>query len=264
MRFYFLAFVFSNAVVFNQAQAGSSCEVSLNYGVVVTDKQIRVLGYGGRTMYQINQPSQLMVKGHWIELTNEQERDLTELSAGIHQVVPKMILLANEGVELAVDTIKQVYSGLVKDDKSQKKLQKSLERVKMSVREKFIRANDNFYMGAGSLEQVNDLVDRELEEQLEEAMSTSVGGILSAIGGLVANGEGSEDKINAIAQQLETMGDELGQSVGPKAESLKLKVEWFCNKFKELDKLEDKLRGSVKELQEYNVLETGTNAYLNE
>ena len=67
----------------------------------------------------------------------------------------------------------------------------------MSVKEKFIRANDNFYMGPGRLEQVNDLVDRELEEQLEEAMSTSVGGILSAIGGLVANGEGSEEKIAA-------------------------------------------------------------------
>ncbi|MGS2720713.1 YggN family protein [Paraglaciecola aestuariivivens] len=246
------------------ALAKSSCEVALNYGVVVTDKQIRVLAEKGRTVYQINHPHQLMVKGHWITLTPEQEQDLAELSAGIHQVVPKMILLANEGVEVAVETIKQVYGGLVKDDKSQKKLQKSLERVQMSVREKFIRANDNFYMGPGSLEQVNDLVDRELEEQLEEAISTSVGGILSAIGGLVANGEGSEEKINAIAQHLETMGEELGQSVGPKAETLKLKVEWFCNKFKELDKLEDKLRGSVKELRDYNVLITGTNAYMSE
>lgn len=264
MRFYLFAFVLSNVMFFNQALAGANCEVSLDYGVVVTGKQIRVLGHGGRTVYQINHPSQLMVQGHWIHLDPEQERDLTELSAGIHQVVPKMILLANEGVELAVDTIKQVYGGLVKDDKSQKKLQKSLERVQMSVREKFIRANDNFYMGPGSLEQVNDLVDRELEEQLEEAMSTSVGGILSAIGGLVANGEGSEEKISAIAKQLESMGEEIGQSVGPKAETLKRKVEWFCNRFKELDKLEDKLRGSVKELRDYNVLLTGTNASLNE
>ena len=264
MRFYFFVLGLISLVFVNQAQAKSSCEVSLSSGVVVSDEQIRVIGHGGRTVYQVNRPAQLMVKGNWIHLEPDQERDLIELSEGIHQVVPKMILLANEGVELAVETINQVYGGLVKDDKSQKKLQKSLERVKMSVREKFIRANDNFYMGPGSLEQVNDLVDRELEEQLEEAMSTSVGGILSAIGGLVANGEGSEEKINAIAQKLESMGDEIGQSVGPKAETLKRKVEWFCNRFKELDKLEDRLRGSVKELNDYNVLETGTNAYLNE
>jgi hypothetical protein len=117
-------------------------------------------------------------------------------------------------------------------------------------------------MGPGSLEQVNDLVDRELEEQLEEAISTSVGGILSAISGLVANGEVSEEKMAAIANQLETMGEEIGQTVGPKAKTLKLKAQWFCNRFKELDKAEDRLRSSIIELKPYNVLLTGTNAFL--
>jgi hypothetical protein len=256
--------VFTLLLLSSTVDAGNDCEVSLNYGVVVTDNQIRVLGHGGRAVYQINHPSQLIVQGEWIDLDDQQEIDLTEFSAGIHQVVPKMILLANEGVELAVETIEQVYGGLVKDDKSQKKLQKSLERVQIRVKEKFIRASDNFYMGPGRLEQVDDLVDRELEEQLEEAMSTSVGGILSAIGGLVANGEGSEEKIAAIAKHLETMGEEISQTVGPKAKTLKHKAQWFCNRFKELDKAEDKLRASIKELKSYNVLITGTNAYLNE
>jgi hypothetical protein len=254
--------VFTLLLLSSTVNAGTDCEVSLNYGVVVSEQQIRVIGHGGRAVYQINHPSQLIVQGDWIDLDEQQKREVAELSAGIHQVVPKMILLANEGVELAVDTIEQVYAGLVKDDKSQKKLQKSLERVQMSVKEKFIRANDNFYMGPGSLEQVNDLVDRELEEQLEEAMSTSVGGILSVIGGLVANGEVSKEKVAAIASELESLGEEIGQTVGPKAETLKLKAQWFCNRFKELDKAEDKLRASIKELQPYNVLLTGTNAYL--
>jgi hypothetical protein len=246
------------------ADASSDCEVSLDYGVVVSEKQIRIIGQGGRTVYQINHPAQLIVHGEWIELDEQQERELTELSAGIHQVVPRMILLANEGVELAIETIEQVYGGLVKDDKSQKKLQKSLERVQMSVKEKFIHANDNFYMGPGSLEQVDDLVDRELEEHLEEAMSTSIGGILSAIGGLVANGESSEEKIAAIANKLETIGEGISKTVGPKAETLKLRAQWFCHRFKELDRAEDKLRASIKELKPYNVLVTGTNAYLEE
>jgi hypothetical protein len=264
MRFLVLTLSVLSMVVSTQVQAKTDCEVSLNYGVVVNGKHIRVLDKGGRTVYQINHPAQLIVNGEWIALDRQQELELTELSTGIHQVVPKMILLANEGVELAIETIEQVYGGLVKDDKSQKKLQKSLKRVQMSVKEKFIRANDNFYMGPGRLEQVDDLVDRELEEQLEEAISTSVGGILSAIGGLVANGEAGEEKITAIAKKLETMGEEIGQNVGPKAESLKLKAQWFCNRFKELDKAEDRLRASIKELQPYNVLLTGTNAYLDE
>ena len=253
--------VFSLLMLSGFVSAGEDCEVSLDYGLVVNKQQIRVIGHMGRTQYQINRPSQLFVKGEWIDLDEEQERELAALSDGIHKVVPKMILLANEGVDLAVETIEQVYGGLIKDEKSQKKLQKSLNRVKDSVREKFIRANDNFYMGPGSLEQVDDLVDRELEEQLEEAMSTSVGGILSAIGGLAANDDNNDDQIAAIAQKLETMGQELEQTVGPKAEYLKLKALWFCKKFKELDKAEDKLRESIKELQPYNVLLTSSSAY---
>ncbi|MFT2091691.1 YggN family protein [Paraglaciecola sp. 2405UD69-4] len=237
--------------------AGNSCEVSLNYGVVVTDTQIRILKEHGRVVYQINEPAQLFVEGEWIALTPEQEQDLARLSKGIHKVVPKMILLANEGVELAIDTIEQVYGGLVKDDKSQKKLQKSLERVQTSVNEKFIRSNDTFYMGPGKLEQVNDLVDRELEEQIESAISTSVGGILSAIGGLVASDETSEEKIEEIVRNLEGMGEDIEQTVGPKVETLKLKAKWFCHKFNKLDKLEDSLRESIPELQPYNVLVTG-------
>ena len=80
----------------------------------------------------------------------------------------------------------------------------------------------------------------------------------------MVNGEVSEDKITAIANQLESLGDDLSQNVGPKAETLKLKAQWFCNKFKELDKAEDRLRASIKELRPYNVLLTGTNAYLDE
>ena len=260
MRFIFFIFC---TFICSVGHANDSCEVSLNYGVVVTDDQIRVLGEGGRTVYQINKSTQLFVQGNWIDLEPEQEKSLEELSTGIHQVVPKVILLASEGVELAIDTIKQVYGGLVKDDKSQKKLQKSLERVQMSVKEKFIRSNDTFYMGPGKLEQVNDLVDRELEEQIEEAISTSVGGILSAISGLVANDQVTEEKMENIARRLENMSEELGQNVGPKAETLKLKAKWFCHKFKELDKLENDLRGSIWALQEYDVLTTGSDNNVN-
>ena len=191
-------------------------------------------------------------------LDENQQKDLEELSKGIHYVVPKMILLANEGVELAIETVEQVYIGLVgKDHKSYKKIQSSLKRVKMRVKEKFIHANDNFYMGPGSLESVDDLVDRELEEQIEEAMSTSLGGILSAIGGLVSSDQKTEDKIEQLARQLETMGEEIERNTAPRAQSLKSKAVWFCNKFKELDSVEDRLRESIAALKPYNVLEIG-------
>ena len=247
----------SLALMSASAHADFNCEIELNYGVVVNKDQIRVINKSG-TLYQINQGKQLIVDGEWLELNDQQQHDLEELAHGIHKVVPKMILLANEGVELAVETVKQVYSGLVgKDHDSHGKLESSLKRVKMRVKEKFIHASDNFYMGPGTLENVDELVDRELEEQIEEAMSTSLGGILSAIGGLVANDESTEQKVEELARQLETIGEEIEQNVAPKAHSLKRKAVWFCNKFKELDGVEERLRESVPQLKPYNVLIAG-------
>ena len=240
----------------HSALADLDCEVALNFGLVVNQQQIRVID-DSRTVYQINGDSQLIVGGNWIELSDpQQQQNLAELANGLH--LPKMILLANEGVELAVDTVEHVYSGLMgKDHKSQEKLQASLERVQKSVREKFIHANDTYYMGPGRLENVDDFVDRELEEQIEQVMSTSVGGILSAIGGLVASEQTTEQKVDELAQKLEDVGAAIEQNVAPKAQSLKQKAEWFCQKFKALDKVEENLRASVPELKPYDILDTG-------
>ncbi|MFT4994931.1 MAG: hypothetical protein ACI965_001973 [Paraglaciecola sp.] len=255
--FLLLSIFISAALNSPAAYADLDCQVALNYGLVVNKQQIRVLDES-RTLYQINDNKQLIVQGEWLRLNSRQAADLQELSTGIHKVVPKMVLLANEGVELAIDTVEHVYLGLVgKDHKSQEKLQSSLKRVKMRVKEKFIHASDHFYMGSGSVENVDDRVDKELEEQIEQAMATSLGGILSAIGSLVASEQTTDEKIDEIAQQLETMGEEIVQSVPPKAHSMQQKAGWFCNKFKELDRVEERLRQSIPALKPYNVFATG-------
>ena len=242
------------------AHADLKCDVDLKYGIVVNDRQIRVIDES-RTLYQINDNEQLIVKGDWLELEAEQQANLKKLSKGIHYVVPKMIILATEGVELAVGTVEHVYVGLVgADHKSYDKMQSSLQRVQRKIKEKFVQANDNYYIGPGSLENVDDLVDRELEEQIEQAFNTSVGGVLSAIGGLTAGGdEATEQAREDLSQRIEIMGQEFERQVGPKADSLRQKARWFCNKMHYLDKIEEQLREQVPQLQAYNVIITQDN-----
>ena len=239
------------------AHADLKCEVDLNFGLVVNDRQIRVVDES-HTAYQINNANQLIVRGEWLALEDEQQAQLNELAKGLHYVVPKMIILATEGVDLAVGTVEHVYVGLVgQEHKSFDKLQSSLQRVQRRIKEKFIHAGNNFYMGPGRLENVDDLVDRELEEQIEAAINTSLGGVLSAIGGLTSGGdEVTEQQIQDLSQRIETMELEIEQKVGPRADSLRKKAEWFCKKMHYLNKIEDKLRQSVPELAKYNVILT--------
>lgn len=254
MRFLWLVILLFSPL----ALADFNCEVELNYGLVVNDSQIRVID-NSRTVYQINHHHQLLVEGNWIQLNSQQQQALGQLAQGLHIVVPKMILLASEGVDLAVQTIEHVYTGLVgKEHDSYDKLQSSLQRVQMRVKEKFIHAGNNFYMGPGTLENVEDLVDTELEEQIEQAMNTSLGGILSAIGGLVSDSASTDEKIAALASRIENLGGKMESQEGPKAEGLKQKAQWFCAQFQSLDKIEEQLRKDIPQLHPYNVVVTPT------
>ncbi|MCV2884807.1 YggN family protein [Aestuariibacter sp. AA17] len=245
------------------AAADLKCNVDLKYGLVVNDDHIRVIDET-RTVYQINNRQQLIVQGEWIQLDPRQQADLESFAEGIHYVVPKMIILASEGVELAVDTIEHVYVGLVgTEHNSYAKIQRSLERVEKRIKERFIHASDNYYIGPGKLENVDDLVDKELEEQLEQAINTSLGGVLSAIGGLASDGTAEqEQRIEALTERLESVGQEIERHVGTKAEKLRHKAKWFCNKMHYLDRVEDNLRDKVPEMKKFNVIRSGKQAQL--
>lgn len=255
--FMFRLFVAAALLCSAPAFADLECDVDLRFGIVVNEKQIRVLDES-RTVYQINDADQLIVKGNWIELNEAQQKNLQDFAKGIHYVVPKMIILASEGVELAVETVEHVYVGLVgKDHKSYDKMQSSLQRVQKRIKERFIHASDNFYIGPGRLENVDELVDQELEEQIEQAINTSVGGVLSAIGGLASsNDEQTNAKMEDLSARIEIMGQEIERQVGPRADTLRQKAAWFCNKMHYLDKVEEQLRADVKELKPFDVIMT--------
>lgn len=234
--------------------ADFTCNIDLAYGLVVNKSQLRVLDET-RTVLQINDYEQLFIGGRMIVLDPKEQQLLTDYAKGLHYVVPKMIVIATEGVDLAAETIEHVYLGLVgSDHDSYKKLHGAMKRVKMRVKEKYRRASSHYFIGPGSLESVDEFVDREIEAQLEEAINTSVGGILSAVGGVDTNSGNNSDRVEEITRQLEAMGEQLERDVAPRADTLRKKAEWFCRKLEKLNKTEEALRKSVPEFTKYNII----------
>ncbi|MDM7861937.1 DUF2884 family protein [Alteromonas sp. ASW11-36] len=241
-------------VISGDSYAGVKCKIDFNYGVVVNNSQLRVLEES-RTVLQINHKSQLFIGGEWIDLNTEQQAILNNYAEGMHYVVPKMVVLASEGVELAIDTIEQVYQGIVGvDHDSYEKLQNAMRRAKDKIRDKFRYASNHYFIAPGSLEQVDDFVDQQIEAQLGEAISTSLGGILSAISGLNTGDGDTEERMRALEERLEQMSVELEDEMGSRAENLRDKAKWFCHKIKHLNELEEQLRGSIKQFEAYDII----------
>lgn len=232
------------------------CDVDLAYGVIVNGERLRVVDHS-RTLYQINGGEQLIVQGNLIPLTPEQKRELKKLFDGLQYSVPRLVLLASEGVELAIDTVEQVYLGLVgQEHSSTQRLQRALKRVRKKVNMKFFHASDNYFIGPGRLERMDELVDSDIEAKLEAAIQTSVGGVLSAIGGLQTDNPASAAKLAALSERLGDLGVNLGNEVGPQADTLKQKAAWFCKEIKQLNQAEEALRNSVPAMQPFNLIKS--------
>lgn len=237
------------------ASADFTCNIDFAYGIAVNNTQLRVMDKS-RTVVQINDQSQLFIGGRWQTLTSEQQTWLNEYASGLHYVVPKMIVLATEGVDLAIDTIEHVYLGLVgSNHDSYQRLNSAMTRVQNRVKDKFRHASNHYFIGPGSLESVDEFVDSEIEAQLEEAISTSVGGILSAISGINTNSDDiSSERVAEITRQLGTVDEQLEKDIGDKATTLRRKAQWFCEKLKRLDIAEEHLRGAIPGFAPYNII----------
>ena len=83
MRFLWLMFL---GFYVTSVKADYKCDVELNYGLVVTSDQIRIIN-DSRTVYQINNDDQLIVQGQWIELSVQQQAELKELAEGVPAVI---------------------------------------------------------------------------------------------------------------------------------------------------------------------------------
>lgn len=242
---------------FNSASAVAAvvCDVDLQYAFIVDERRIRIVG-DSITQYQINGDDQLIVGGHWIELNEQQQSDVKLLSDGLHDIVPNMVVLAGQGIDLAISTVEKVVVGLEGDEHTDvQALSDALKQVHKKVQKKFILANGNYYIGPGSLENVDDFVDKELEEEIESAVNTSLSSIFSTISRLVsASNLDMDAQIDALTGRIERIGTDLARDVVPKANSLRERAGVLCQGIDQLNAAEDRLRLSIPELQNIDVI----------
>lgn len=216
---------------------------------------------GSRTKLQINHGRQLFIDGKQIKLSAEEKIYLNEYARGLHYVVPKMVILANEGVDIAVDTIEQVYFGLVgSDHDSVKKITSAMKRAKKKIKEKYGFASGHYFIGPGSFESVDEFVDSQIEAELEKAIKTSVGGILSAISGVNQNVDGNDARIQTLTEKLEAISEQMDFDDPSRAKNLRAKAQWFCGKLKTLNNKEEKLRESIPAFRKFDIIVTSDQA----
>ena len=142
--------------------AQTHCDVELTHGLIITDDIIRIVD-NNQTRVQINQDQQLVVRGQWIELNEQETAVLHQYSMMIRDTVPELVDLATDGVNIGLSAIEDVVTGL--SDKEPEILKTQLQYVERALRDKFKRGDDFFFIALQSLSKLDDFFAQEVSKK---------------------------------------------------------------------------------------------------
>ncbi|MBE0366266.1 YggN family protein [Pseudoalteromonas sp. MMG013] len=233
--------------------AQGKCEVELGHGLIITDSVIRIVDKG-QTRVQINNDTQLLIQGYWIDLSEQETQVLYEYSKGIRDTVPELVSLATDGVNLGLSAIEQVVEGM--SDKEPEVLKTQLQYVERALMDKFKRGDDFFFIAPQSLSKIDDFFTKEISQKIHSAVHGSLGAILVSLGDAFKSREGNiEDRITDMSQRMDIITKEIDKSLEKKAQQLENKAEEYCECLNTLDETEARLQAIVPDLTAYDLVQ---------
>ena len=233
--------------------ADELCDVELGHGVIITNDVIRIVD-NGQTNVQINDDSQLFIRGRWIELNQDEEQILREYSKGLRNTVPELVKLATDGVNLGLSAIEQVVTGFT--DKEPEVLKDQLKYVEIALKDKFKVGDDFYYIAPQSLSKLDDFFEKEISQKIHSAVHGSLGAILVALGDAFESNEGNiEQKISGMGERIDIISIEIDKSLQKKVVQLEDKANEYCGCLRTLNETEDKLQQLVPELADFDLVQ---------
>ncbi len=246
--------------LFSSNSLAEQCSVNFNYGVIIDPSHIRMIEHG-KTVVQINGESQLFVEGREIELNHEQQQLIGQFSSGIRNQVPEIVSIAIEGVDIGLKAVSKAIGSLTGENSaSQQKIQTKFDELKWRIRTRFNQSANNYYIAPQDFADFDDIFTGEFEQEIEEIISDSIGTILLAVGEAMisdnTDSRGGEQRLSTFDERMESMGKDLELEISASANALEKKAEQFCLKLTELDEIESKIHQSIKQLSQFNLIET--------
>ncbi|AOT09649.1 YggN family protein [Pseudoalteromonas luteoviolacea] len=233
--------------------ADDKCDVELGHGLIITDSVIRILD-NGQTRVQINNDNQLLVRGMWVELNEQETQVLQEYAKGIRDTVPELVNLATDGVNLGLSAIEQVVEGM--SDSNPEVLKTQLQYVERALMDKFKRGEDFYYIAPQSLSKIDDFFTKEISGKIHSAVHGSLGAILVSVGDAFKSREGNiESRFSDMGQRMEIISKEIDKSLQQKAAQLEVKANEYCECLNTLDETEKRLQVIVPSLAAFDLVQ---------
>jgi hypothetical protein len=256
MKIFTFALIVMTLVISNAS--AQQCDINFNHGVVINPSHVRILKES-QTYVQINNNRQLFIRGREIVLNEEQRQLLTQYSEGIRKQIPEIVAIAIEGVDIGLKAVNNVIAGLTGENSaSHQKIQERFDEMQYRLRERFNHSDTNYYIASQDFDDFDEIFAGAFEQEIESIVTESIGTILIAVGEAMTTNEesSSEQRVETFDQRIKGMEKDLQLEIEPRAKEIELKAVQFCKSLKKLDQLESKLQESIRQLNEFDLIQT--------
>lgn len=240
-------------LLLSQSVQANDCNMAFRYGLLIAPDYIRVIERS-RTYVQINQDTQLFIRGEWIVLNEQDTELLRQYSQGLRRFVPEIVSIAVDGVELGLSSIEAMLAGV--GSKSQQEEWRALIReTTFQFMSRFIRTDEHFYLAPQSLNELDNFLHGELKPQLDNLARHTVGAVWGALRDALRQSDSNfERPENQDWQNVAELVEKINSGLDAKAVELEAKSVLFCARMKELDRIEQQLQQRVPQLLQYDIV----------
>ena len=244
----------SSLTLLSGAAMADHCDVEFD-GTLTLENRILTVTTVKDDEVRIDEDHRLFVNGSEVDLSSQNQEWVSNYYQGITDAAPQVAEIAIDGIAIASEAVNLVFGELLGTDSSAiSDLTYKLEEMSAEIEHNFYADDGTIRINSGQFEGdefFGEAWEAEFEAAIEEAIASSMGRILIAIGSeLLWNGGDME----AFEARMENFGNDIEAQMEAKAEVLEEKAEVLCMLMAEVDFAETQLQNSVDELQDLDIL----------
>jgi hypothetical protein len=242
-----------------------SCNIKFDKDLSINSELVSMKD-AGTELWRINSQGQLWLDGKAMKTDSDTQRLLRDYQAGIRSQTLETVALVEDALVMAAEAVDSVLTELTGDSlASHPALQTALDKIKASTESVVVRSGDTIDIYGSRFDNIDDAFGPEFEQAIEEAVTSSMGSIMTIIGKAMSSGEGNfEQRMEAFGEKMQRFGADLEARMDVKAQAMEQRGDAMCASLKQLDVLESQIQTAIPQMQQYDLIDvdaTGKTAY---
>ena len=193
------------------------------------------------------------LRGKRLAISDSQRPLVREYDAHIREMVPVIIDITLEGVEIGLTTAAQVLHALTNSEPPDE-LVEALKNISEDVAMRMRRDEDVYYVKGGDISGLADVM-AELKPEIESAIRDSVGEMIKGTGRAIVREEGSFlDAVTSFGNRMARYSTEVERNVSKRVQTLEVQADELCLEARELDQVESDLQEEFPALRSFDLV----------